>query len=53
MQVWNKWRGNSIARNDNTADKELGIFWELPSDELHIPNSSVDLPTQWTRRSLL
>ena len=48
-----KWRGNSIASNDNTADKALGICWELPSDKLHLPSSSVDLPTQWTRCSLL
>ena len=48
-----KWRGNSIASKDNAADKALGICWELPSDELHLPSSSVDLPTQWTRRSLL
>ena len=41
-----KWRGNSIASNDNTADKALGICWELPSDKLH-------LPSMWTRRSLL
>ena len=48
-----KWRGNSIASNDNAADKALGICWELPSDQLHLPSSSVDLPTQWTRRSPL
>ena len=55
MQVWNSASGggNSIASNDNTADKALGICWELPSDKLHLPSSSVDLPTQWTRRSLL
>ena len=48
-----KWRGNSIASNDNTADKALGICRELPSDKPHLPSSSVDLPTQWTQRSLL
>ena len=48
-----KWRRNSIASKDNTADKALGICWELPCDELHLLSSSVDLPTQWTRRSLL
>ena len=26
-----KWRGNSIASNDNTADEALGICRELPS----------------------
>ena len=48
-----KRRGNSIVSNDSTADKALGICFELPSDKLHLPSSSVDLPSQWTRRSPL